>query len=242
VIHGPDGIGKTAFAVGANAPAFKKGAADTIVLPTESGAEFIDVPKFPLAETLGDVNDALDELLETDHPYKKLVVDSLDWLEGLARDHVCRQHKKKNLEEFGFGKGQSLVFDEMRALVMKLEKIRAVKGMHIVGTAHTMIRNFKNPEGDNFDRYELKLQASNNSNVAGLWKEWPEYVLFTNYEILTDKKNGVVKPVTSTSGERMLYTQRTAAYDAKSRLAIPERLPLDWGTFARAVKDAFDKE
>jgi hypothetical protein len=241
VIHGPDGIGKTAFSVGARGPLYNKGSDDSIVLPTESGAEYIDVARFPLAETLEDVNAAIDELLNEGHQYRKLVVDSLDWLEGLARDYVCRKHSKKNIEDFGFGKGQSLVFDEMRALVLKLERLRAAKGMHIIGTAHTVVKNFKNPEGDNFDRYELKLQSSNNANIAGLWREWPEFVLFTNFEVLTNKeKDGQVKGIST--GERFIFTQRTAAYDAKSRIAIAPRLPLEWGGFARAVKEAFDNK
>jgi hypothetical protein len=241
VIHGPDKIGKTSWAVGATAPNYNKGSEDCIVLPTESGAEYIDVARFPLAESIDDVFGALDELLLETHSYRKVVIDTLDWLEGLARDHVCKKHKKDNIEEFGFGKGQSLVFDVMRSLVARLERLRREKKMHIIGTAHTVIRNFKNPEGDNFDRYELKLQASNNANVAGLWKEWPEYVLFTNFENLTDKKkDGQVKAITGTSGDRILYTQRTAAYDAGSRLAIPPQMPLDWAVFARAVKTAFD--
>lgn len=239
VIHGPDKVGKTSFAAGATPPDFNKGSDDAIVLPTESGSEYIDVARFPLAETFEQATDSLEELSRETHSYKKLVIDSLDWLEGLARDFVCRKHGKKNIEDFGFGKGQSLVFDEMRGFVMRLERLRREKGMHVIGTAHTMIRNFKNPEGDNFDRYELKLQASNNANVAGLWKEWPEYVLFTNFETLTERtKEGLVKGVTSP--DRKLYTQRTAAFDAGSRLAIPAVMPLEWGVFARAVKDAFD--
>jgi hypothetical protein len=239
VIHGPDKIGKTSWAVGAAPPHYDRGSDDAIVLPTESGAEYIDVARFPLAEKFEDVTDALEELTREAHPYKKLVIDSLDWLEGLARDLVCRRHGKRNIEDFGFGKGQALVFDEMRALIFRLERLRREKQMHIIGTAHTVIRNFKNPEGENFDRYELKLQATNNANIAGLWKEWPEFVLFTNYEILTDKdKKDRVRGVTSDA--RYLYTQRTAAFDAGSRLAIPAQLPLDWGAFARAVKESFD--
>lgn len=239
VLHGPDKVGKTSFACGAGPPHYNKGSEDTVVLPTESGSEYIDVARYPLAETFEEALGVIDELTNIKHPYKKLVIDSLDWLEGLARDFVCRKHGKRNVEDFGFGKGQSLVFDEMRGLVMRLEKLRRAREMHIIGTAHTAIRNFKNPEGDNFDRYEIKLQASNNANVAGLWKEWPEYVLFCNFETLTERtKEGQVKGVTS--GERKIYTQRTAAFDAGSRLAIPAELPLDWGMFARAVKDAFD--
>lgn len=241
VIHGPDKIGKTSWAAGCVGPRYDRGSDDAIILPTESGAEYIDVARYPLAETFEEALAVVDELTTATHSYKKLVIDSLDWLEGLARDYVCRKHGKRNVEDFGFGKGQALVFDEMRGFVMRLERLRREKQMHIIGTAHTTIRNFKNPEGDNFDRYELKLQASNNANVAGLWKEWPEYVLFTNFEILTQRtKEGQVKAVTAQEPERKLYTRRTAAFDAGSRLAIPAELPLDWGAFARAVKEAFD--
>jgi hypothetical protein len=240
LIYGPDKVGKTSWAVGARPPLYNKGADDAIVLQTESGAELIDVARFPLAETWDDVLGAVDELSTGEHKYSKLVVDSVDWLEGLARDYVCAKHGKSNLEAFGFGKGYSLVFDEMRTLLFKLERLRVDRKMHIIGVAHSAIRTFKNPEGPDFDRYEAKLQASNNANVAGLWKEWPEYVLFANFEVLTNDKDGKVKGVTSPS--RYIGTRRTAAYDAGSRLAIPEKLPLDWATFAREVKAAFDKK
>lgn len=240
LIYGPDKVGKTSWAVGARGPLYNKGSDDCIVLQTESGAELIDVARFPLAEHWDDVNGAVDELMTGEHKFTKLVVDSVDWLEGLARDFVCQKNGKTNLESFGFGKGFSLVFDEMRSFLFKLERLRVERKMHIIGVAHSAIRNFKNPEGPDFDRYEAKLQASTNASVAGLWKEWPEYVLFANIEVLTNVKDGKVKGVTSS--ERFLGTRRTAAYDAGSRLAIPERLPLDWGTFAKEVKAAFDKE
>lgn len=241
IIYGPDGVGKTAFAMGARPPRFDRGAEDVAVIMTEVGAEAIDGSfRFPRAERWEDVTEQLAELQKQSHPYKKLVIDSVDWLEGLARDYVCRKEKRSSIEDFAYGKGYSMVFDEMRALVMRLEALRDQKEMHIIGVAHSTVRNFKNPEGDDFDRYELKLQATKNSSVVGLWREWPDYVLFANWETLTNKlKNGTVKGIT---GERVLYTQHAATYDAKSRIALPERLPLSWGAFASAVKDAFERK
>lgn len=232
LIYGPDGVGKTTFAASAR---------DAIVLPAEDGAAYLDVARFPVAETWADVLDAVSELRATDHAHKMLVLDSVDWMEQLLVAHLCAKHKKDSLDAFGYGAGYSLVFDETRAFISQLERLRAEKGMGIVGVAHSAIKPFQNPEGENFDRYELKLQASKNANTAALWREWSEFVLFANYETLvsTSKKSGAKG---ESSGARYAYTQRTAAYDAKSRLALPERLPLDWGSFARAVKEAFEKE
>lgn len=243
IVYGPDGVGKTAFAVGARPPLYRDGAEDVAVIPTESGSDAIKVFRFPRPETWEQVNEQIAELQNTEHPFKKLVIDSVDWLESLAKDHVCRKHKKQSLEDFGYNRGPVLVFDEMRSLVLRLEALRDTKGMHLIGVAHSTIRNFKNPEGENFDRYELKLLTSNNANVAGLWREWTDYVLFANWETLTnrDERSKQVKGV-PVAGDRLLHTQRTATYDAKTRIALPERLPLDWGAFARSVKEGFDHE
>jgi len=232
LIYGPGGVGKTTF--GASA-------AGAIVLSAEDGADFKKVARFPVAETWQDVLDGIAELRDHEHPHKALVLDSVDWLEKLIVNHVCAKGKKDSLESFGYGAGYSLVFDEMRAFIALLDRLRREKGMGIVAIAHSAVKLFNNPEGENFDRYELKLQAAKNANVSDLWREWPDHQLFANFETLTStSKKGGVKG--ESTGERFIYTQRTAAYDAKSRLSLPEKLPLNWGAFARAVKEAFEKE
>lgn len=232
LIYGPGGVGKTTFAAGA---------ASAIILGAEDGADYKTVARFPTADTWQDVLDGIAELRDNDHKFKSLGLDSIDWIEKLIINHVCAKGKKESLEAFGYGAGYALVFDQMRAFIALLDRLRREKGMAIVAIAHSAVKLFNNPEGENFDRYELKLQAAKNANVSDLWKEWPDYHLFANFETLTSdsKKSGVKGEST---GERYIYTQRTAAYDAKSRLSLPEKLPLNWGAFARAVKEAFEKE
>lgn len=232
LIYGPGGVGKTTFASDAR---------DAIVISAEDGADYKKVARFPAAESWQDVLDGLAELRDSQHSYKTLVLDSIDWMEQLIGTHVCVKNKKDSLESFGYGAGFALVFDEMRAFISQLERLRRDKGMAVVGIAHSAVKLFNNPEGENFDRYELKLQASKNASVAGLWKEWPDFLLFANYETHVSKeKNKAAKG--EATGARHIYTQRSAAYDAKSRLALPEQLPLEWGAFAHAVKEAFEKE
>lgn len=232
LIYGPGGVGKTTFGAAAK---------NAVILSAEDGAEYLSVGRFPPAEVWQDVLDAMTELRDGDHKYQTLVLDSVDWMEQLISSHICAKHKKESLESFGYGAGYGLVFDEMRAFIAQLERLRRDKAMGIVAIAHSAVKPFNNPEGENFDRYELKLQASKNASVSGLWKEWPDFMLFANFETVASKEKN--KPAKGEStGERFLYTQRTAAYDAKSRLTLPAQLPVEWSAFARAVKEAFEKE
>lgn len=109
--------------------------------------------------------------------------------------------------------------------------MRNAKGLHVVALAHTWIRPFNNPVGDNFDRYELKLHAK----ASGLWKEWCDALLFSQYETFTKKLDGGKVRAVST-GARVVHTTRNAAWDAKTRYPLPETIALDWGEFWSAVE------
>ena len=37
-----------------------------------------------------------------------------------------------------------------------------------------------------------------------------------------------------------MFTQFSAAYDAKSRVALPKKLPLEWDAFYNAYKEALN--
>ena len=67
-------------------------------------------------------------------------------------------------------------------------------------------------------------------------REWCDAVLFANYQTFAvkDEKTKRVKGVSD--GARLIYTTRTAAYDAKNRHDLPESLPLSWLDFYAAVK------
>ena len=101
--------------------------------------------------------------------------------------------------------------------------------MGIVLLAHAAIRTFKNPEGEDFDRYELKL----NAKASAVVREWADAVLFANYETLTAKKDGRVRGIST--GARFMFTERRAAWDAKNRYGLPEQLPLSWSELEEAM-------
>lgn len=216
LVYGVEGVGKTTF--GANAP-------DPIFLCAEKGTAQLDVARFPAPTCWADANAALAILAAGGHRYKTLVVDSLDWLEPLCWDHVCASGRKESIEDFGFGKGYLAAFEEWRKFLAGLERVRE-SGMHVVLIAHSQIKMFKNPEGDDFDRYLLKLDK----RAAELFKEAVDDVLFATYDT-TVIKNEAGKTKARSSGARVLRTERTPAYDAKNRHDLPPSIELDWAGY-----------
>lgn len=223
LLYGVEGIGKSTFAASAEAPIF---------IGSEDGTDHLDAQRFPTPATWAEVFDAIRVLTTQDHPYKTLALDTLDWLEPLCWEHICLRDGAENIESYGYGKGYVAALDEWRKFLAALERLREAKGMHVVLLAHSWIKPFKNPEGDDFDRYEMKLHAK----AGGLLKEWSDVVLFANYETFAEKDKHTKRVKGVSTGARLIYTTRTAAFDAKNRYDLPESMPLDWDDFFEAVR------
>lgn len=223
LLFGVEGIGKSSF--GASMP-------KPIFIDPETGSGQLDVARFPTPQNFNDVLDAIRELRETKHDFQTLVLDTVDWVEPLIWKHMCHRDRFSDVEEYGFGKGYAVALDEWRILVRDLETLERAKGMNICMLGHSHVKTFKNPEGSDFDRYEPQIHAK----AAGLLKQWPRAVLFAHYEQFAEKENRfALKAKGVASGERLIFTNRTAAYDAKNRYDLPAQLPLSWDEFVRAA-------
>lgn len=221
LLYGVEGIGKSTFGASAPSPIF---------IGAENGTEQLDVVRFPSPENWGEVTEAIRVLTNDEHTYQTLVIDTLDWAEPMLWEHICQRDKKTNIEDYGYGKGYQAALDEWRTFLHSLERLRKSKNMHLVLLAHSWIKPFKNPQGEDYDRYEMKLHPKS----AGLFKEWSDCVLFAQYETYAPKEKGKrVKGVDT--GARLIHTQHRAAFDAKNRYNLPESIPLSWADFEEAL-------
>lgn len=219
LLYGTEGIGKSTF--GANAP-------DSIFIAAEDGIRQLPVASFPEPKDWSEVIDAVRTLQTTEHSYKTVVFDTLDWMEPMICDHVCRENRWVNIEAPGYGKGWVPVANEWRRLLAELDRLRNGKGMQVILLAHAQIKPFINPAGTDYARYELKLQKTSSALV----KEWTDVNLFAIHEEFVTEVKGKSKAVSS--GRRVIHTVRTAAWDAKTRVGLPATLPLSWEDYARA--------
>jgi hypothetical protein len=253
VIYGPEGSGKSTLA--AAAP-------DVIFLDAEGGSENLSVFRYPFREGEGghkprdyaELLYAIEDLTVSKHEYKTLVLDTADKVEALmwkwmlTRDSAASARNKDgveltSIEDYGFGKGYIVAMEEWRHLLARLERLRDRAGMNVVILGHTQVKNFKNPEGTDFDRYQLRIHE----RAGGLLKEWADVVGFLGFEQGAKKPAGEGKFAKAkgwATDRRILRTQRTAAFDAKTRLPLPEEVEISiedpWAPIAAAIEASYE--
>jgi len=223
VIHGPPGVGKTTFGAASQSPIF---------LSPENGSDLFDVARFPVPQTYEDVMLAVRQLQTEKHDFRTLVIDTSDAIEPIFWKKVCRDAGKKRMVDIGYGKGYEAAAEMWRALCSSLDSLRDMRKMTIIVLAHSMVRTFANPTGDDYDRYEMKTHK----HVSAILREWCDIQLFAQQEEFVRERNGKVR-ATSTD-IRYMHSVRTSAWDAKSRFNIPQRLPLDWEELEHAINVA----
>jgi hypothetical protein len=211
VIYGPEGVGKSTLASLTPAPVF---------LDTEGGTHHLDVVRLDAASSWEEITAATVQLAKAEHPFKSLIIDTADWLEKRLAEHLCRKANKDSIEDFGYGKGWVILTEEFARFLNSLDALTA-RGMHVVFLAHSTVKKFEAPDqAGSYDRFELKLSKS----VAPLLKEWADVVLFANYVTrIAEKDSGKNRGVGGK--ERVLFATHSAAYDAKNRHGLPDKLP-----------------
>lgn len=223
VIYGPEGVGKSTFA-----SLFP----DPLFIDTEGSTARMDVARTDTPTSLAMLIQLLTEIRDDPPGCKTLVVDTIDWAERLCIKAVCDKNHKTGIEDFGYGKGYSYVYEEMGRILNLLNDIWE-RGVHIVLNAHAAIRKFEQPdEMGAYDRWELKLINSPKCNSCAMVKEWADMVLFANYKtyaVAVDKEG---KKMKARGGERVMYTSHDPCWDAKNRFGLAPELPFDFSQIA----------
>jgi len=223
MLYGVHGVGKSSFASCAERPIF---------VQCEDGLAEIACEKFPLAQSFDDVIQALAELYTEEHPYRAVVVDSLDWLEQLVWQTVCEERNVGSMEDIPYGKAYIFATVHWRKFLEGLDALRNERGMTVILIAHSQISRFADPAQDSYDRYCPRLHKL----ASAMVQEWADEVLFATYKVhvkQTDEGFDRVKTRGIGTGERILYTTERPSHVAKNRLDLPDELPLDWAEYAK---------
>lgn len=221
VLYGPEGIGKTTFASKAPEPLF---------IDTEGSTTRLNVRRLPAPQSYAMVLEQVQWVLNHPTVCKTLVVDTADWAQRLCTEAVCARLKISGIEDLGYGKGYSYVYEEFGRLLNLLD-LAVDRGINVIITAHAAMRKFEQPdEMGAYDRWELKLNNSQKCSIAGMVKEWADMVLFANYETIVVKNEN--KKGKAQGGQRVMYTTHHPCWDAKNRFDLPEKLPFDFAQVA----------
>ena len=112
--------------------------------------------------------------------------------------------------------------------------------MAVIALCHTRVKTFKNPEGPDYDRYSPDM----NDKTWGLAHKWADVILFGNFLTFAEKDKSTQRVKGHGGAERIFYTTRTSAWDAKNRNNLPSEIPMGttpqmaWANFLAAMKAA----
>lgn len=217
-VYGFDGVGKTRFAAGAPDPFF---------IDVNRGSFAYEVQRL-VPDTWPETLEIVDAVEKGQIKCKSLVIDALGDLEHIGNVEFFPGTTITKYDG-GFGKGEDLAVTRWRELIAAIERVW-LSGKTIIFVGHAQVKHFDDPTGPGYDRFELAMRGK----VAGIIRQWSDYVLFAREDISQQKVSGDIKAVTN--GTRWLHTHRTPAFDAKSRgtTLFPERILLSWDEFAKA--------
>lgn len=219
-LYGPGGIGKSTLASLAPDPVF---------LDIEGSTNELDVPRPQGIETFEDLRGCLQS--NALDGFKTIILDSATKAEELAIAYTLKTVKHErgkpihNLEDYGFGKGLSHVFDTFLLLLADLDS-QVRRGRNVILIMHECISDAPNPYGEDYIRYEPHLQApkSGKNSIRNRVIQWLDHLLFLSYDVVTEDGKG------KGGGTRTIYTSEMPTHIAKSRrvsAAIPFTGPED---------------
>jgi hypothetical protein len=229
VLQGVEGVGKTTFA--ATAPG-------AVFIGPEDGGGDLDLHRITVASWSAAL-DAVRALTDEPHDYRVVVFDTIDFLERLLHLHLTKGEKSMEKIEGGYGKGYKVAAEEMLRLITALDALRSKRRMAVIGLAHTEIKKFDDPSGAAYDRYQIRMHK----DTAAMWSGWADCVLFANFDVRVRVNEGggtaeILKKgkAVDRAPERVLYTERRPAFDAKNRYGLAFEIPLSWDAFAAAIR------
>ncbi len=232
MVTGTSGVGKTTFASSAPEPVF---------IQAEDGAGNLPLRAFPLVASFDDVMDCIATLYSTEHEYHTLVIDSLDHVEPLIWEQVCRDAGVKQIEDLTYQKGYINALGYWRQLVDGCRALRDVKYMMIIWIAHAEIKRFESPEHDAIDRYEPKLHK----RATALMCESCDVIGFARHKVMVRTEEtgfGNKRNIGIATGQRELCLVETPAYIAKNRYQLPDHVELSWEAFSAALNASVQQQ
>ena len=217
LLYGTSGIGKTTLACQAPGPvAFIDLEESLPTLQSRLGDITKNISVVSGVRTFGQLREALQS--PGWDRFKTLVIDSVTKAEELAIQHTLdtikneKGQKVSSIEAYGYGKGYTHLYEVFMGVLADLDA-HARAGRNIVLVCHDCTANVPNPEGDDWLRYEPRLQnpTSGKASIRAKVREWADHVLFFSYDRVVE--DGVAKGGDS----RTIYASELPHCMAKSR-------------------------
>lgn len=226
-----EGFGKTTFAATAPDPMI-------VMTPGESG--YVTLRKAgrvpDVATVLGEDDepttvDSWEDLLSIanefpDTEFKTFALDTIGGADKLCQSRVLQRDFDGSLKAFNhYNKGPMACTVEWKRLMSAVEKI-AASGKNVILLGHVTVKKHSNPSDVDCDRY----QCSIGKEMGEMAYQICDVVLFGNFVSVIEPtefdKGRATKGKGIGGADRVVYTERRDAYDAKNRYGMPPAISI----------------
>jgi hypothetical protein len=213
IIYGPPKIGKTTLA--SDFPG-------AVFLATEDGQNALGCYRV-LVDSWPGYLEACGELLAGKHPFKTIVVDTVDNLWGLCQRYICEKRGIEHESELAYGLGSELIRVEFFRALTKLSMLP----YGLVLISHAITREVTTRTGK-LDRVIPSFKEREHGRLLGM----ADFILYCDLIVVPDEDG---KP----QAQRVIRTKTSETYIAGDRTGrLPDPLPLDFGVFKREFDEA----
>ena len=213
------GLGKTTLAAMFPNPVF---------IRTEDGTQSIVGSNsflFDLAQDTDTIFDQISALVEQEHNFKTLVVDSITQLNTMIEAEVIASDPKNprslNQALGGYGAGHSAVAERHREFRQACGYLSKAKNMHIVFIAHADSETVDFPDSDPYSRYTIRM----NKKSVGHYSDNVDCVGFVKLKRFL--KGDAENRKAISDGTRIITCYPTPNHISKNRFGITEDLVFD---------------
>lgn len=220
-ICGDAGTGKTTLAATFPKPVF---------IRAEDGTKSLlgkDIDLLPIVKSEEELNAQLKALINEEHDYQTLVIDSVSALERLFVQTVLEsdpQAKSINQAMGGYGAGWNAVTAKHMRVRKAAGILNSKRGMNVVFIAHADIENVPDPSGEDYQRWSLQLNRKSQPPYVGD----VDIVGFLRFKSFVKTDDKGKKKVIGT-GDREILCNPEPSTVCKNRFGIEKPIPVKMG-------------
>lgn len=193
-----------------------------LFLATEAGLNHLETYQVPIT-SWEDMLQACADVAAGKHPFRTIIVDTVDQAYRLCTDYVCTKFNIDHESDLGYGKGYALVNNEFTRVLTKLSLLPY--GLYLI--SHAQEKEIETRTGP-VTRIVPTLPDKARKIVLGL----VDMILYCDLDI-TSGPNG------EQQARRVIRTKPSLHYEAGDRTGrLPEVFDLDYSTFITKFTEA----